>query len=180
MSGTKEREDWLVGYRNKTYVIFDGDNDKWAYGFMKGWRSNENVAFDFNDAHDVAPLTANAQSEMYVKRALRQRFASAKQVVLLVGNATKNLYRYVRWELDVALELDLPIVVVNLVDTDLRKRDDVYCPPIVRDTYSVHVPFKAAIIQHALGQFPDEYRRRDKNAKGPRVYGDHIYSKLGL
>ena len=24
-----------MGYRNKTYVIFDGDNDIWAYGLYE-------------------------------------------------------------------------------------------------------------------------------------------------
>jgi hypothetical protein len=35
-----------------TYVIFDGDNDRYAYAFMKGWKVNERVEFDFRDAHD--------------------------------------------------------------------------------------------------------------------------------
>jgi hypothetical protein len=30
-----------MSYRNKTYVIFDGDNDMWAYAYMKGWKANE-------------------------------------------------------------------------------------------------------------------------------------------
>jgi len=29
-----------MSYRNKTYVIFDGDNDMWAYSYMKGWKAN--------------------------------------------------------------------------------------------------------------------------------------------
>ena len=40
-----------MSYRDKTYVIFDGDNDIWAYGFMKGWKKNEHIDFDFDDAH---------------------------------------------------------------------------------------------------------------------------------
>jgi hypothetical protein len=28
------------------YVVFDGDKDKYAYAFMKGWKQNENVDFD--------------------------------------------------------------------------------------------------------------------------------------
>jgi hypothetical protein len=42
-----------MAYRNKTYVIFDADNDMWAYGYMKGWKSNENLDFNFHDAHDL-------------------------------------------------------------------------------------------------------------------------------
>ncbi len=46
-----------MSYRNKTYVIFDGDNDMWAYAFMKGWKQNDNIDFSLYDAHDIRPLT---------------------------------------------------------------------------------------------------------------------------
>ena len=61
-----------MSYRNKSYAIFDGDNDMWAYAFMKGWNKNENVEFDSFDAHDLRPLTDRA-SEKTVKRSLRKR-----------------------------------------------------------------------------------------------------------
>ncbi len=52
-----------VSYRNKTYVIFDADNDRWAYAFMKGWKSNANMDFNFHDAHDIGPITDRASDE---------------------------------------------------------------------------------------------------------------------
>ena len=80
-----------MSYRNKTYVIFDGDNDMWAYRFMRGWKALEHLDFDFHDAHDIKPLTEIA-SEETVRRRLRERFSSAKQVIVLVGeNASKSL-----------------------------------------------------------------------------------------
>jgi len=57
-----------VGYQNKTYVIFDGDNDMWAYAYMKGWKSNENMAFNFYDAHDIRPLTDRASEKKRSER----------------------------------------------------------------------------------------------------------------
>ena len=119
-----------MSYRNKTYVIFDGDNDMWAYAFMKGWKQSENIDFDFHDAHDLAPI-AGWSSEETVKRRLRERFSSAKQVVVLIGEHTRNLFRFVRWELEVALRLDLPIVAVNLNDN--REMDETRGPPVIRD-----------------------------------------------
>lgn len=166
-----------MSYRNKTYVVFDGDNDIYSYGFMKGWKSNENMDFNFHDAHELRTL-ADRASEETVKRALRERFSNAKQVIAMIGENTKNLYRFVRWELDVALGLDLPIVAVNL--NGLRYRDDDLCPRIIYDTYTVHVPFKAKIIQHALDSFPDECHRRESAATGPRHYPDDVYQRLGL
>lgn len=169
----------LVSYRNKTYIIFDGDKEMWAYAFMKGWKQNERIDFDFHDAHDIKPIAGIAE-EAVVKSALKARFATAKQVIVLVGESTKNLYRYVRWELDVAKNLDLPIIVVNI--NNLRKKDDDRCPPIIRDDYAVHIPFKLKIIQHALDKFPLEYHARDKskNLGGDRYYSDDVYEGLGL
>ncbi|MCX5890118.1 MAG: TIR domain-containing protein [Deltaproteobacteria bacterium] len=166
-----------MSYRNKTYVIFDGDNDMWAYAYMKGWKSNQNVSFNFHDAHDLNVITERA-SEETVKRKLRERFSSAKQVIVLVGEQTKNLYRFVRWELEITLNLNLPIVAVNL--NGKREYDPERCPPILRGRYIVHVPFKANIIQYALDNFPDEYARHDPKEVGDRHYPIEIFKQLEL
>ncbi len=166
-----------MGYRNKTYVIFDGDNDMWAYAYMKGWKQNENIEFNFQDAHDLNVITDRA-SEDTAKRKLRERFSSAKQVVVLIGEQTKNLYKFVRWEMEVAQDLDLPIVAVNL--NKKRSYDADLCPAILRDKYVAHVSFNAKIIQYALDNFPDEYARRDSYAEGNRSYNENVYKRLGL
>ncbi len=165
-----------MGYRNKTYVIFDADSDMWAYAYMKGWKSNENVEFNFHDAHDLNTLTDRAY-EKTVKNKLRERFRSSKQAVVLIGPSTKNLYRFVRWEIDVALELDIPIVAVNL--NGRRQMDPDLCPAILKGEYVVHVPYKAKIIQFALDNFSTEHAKRG-NAPGDRHYGEIVYNQLGL
>ena len=144
-----------MGHRDLTYVIFDAGNDMWAYGYMKGWKVSEHVDFDFEDAHDLEPLTDRAEDETYIKGKLRERFRAARQAVVLVGDGTKYLYKFVRWELQVALELNLAIIAVNL--NGLRKMDPDRCPAILRDEYVLHVPFRAAVIRYALDQFPAEH-----------------------
>jgi hypothetical protein len=166
-----------MSYQNKTYVIFDGDNDMWAYAYMKGWKSNENMDFNFYDAHDIRPLTDRA-SEETVRKALRERLANAKQTIVLVGENTKNLYRFVRWEIEISQKRDLPIIVVNLNGSRQLDRDR--CPAILREWLAAHVEFKAKIIQHALDNFPDEYTRLRESTNGPRYYTDEVYRKVGL
>lgn len=166
-----------MSYRNKTYVIFDGDNDMWAYGYMKGWKENEHIDFNFLDAHDIKPLTDRA-SEETIRTRLRGRLSSTKQVIVLIGENTKTLYRFVRWEMEIALKLGLPIIAVNL--NGKREYDPDRCPSILRDEYVVHVPFKMAIIQYALDYFPDEHAKRAADASGNRYYGDDVCTKLGL
>jgi hypothetical protein len=84
-------EEKRVSYRNKTYVVFDGDNDQWAYRFMRGWKTSDRIDFDFNDAHDLGSELTDRASEQTIKRSLRQRFSNAKQVIVIVGEHTKNL-----------------------------------------------------------------------------------------
>lgn len=166
-----------MSYRNKTYVIFDGDNDMWAYAYMKGWKENENIDFNFYDAHDIRPLTDRALEET-VKRRLRERMASAKQAIVLIGENTKNLYRFVRWEMELSLKKDIPIVAVNL--NGKRQMDSDRCPSIIRDEYLVHISFKMKIIKYALDNFPTVYHSRDPEEKGDRYYINEVYEKLGL
>jgi hypothetical protein len=166
-----------MGYRNKTYVIFDGDNDMWAYAYMKGWSQSEHIDFDFYDAHDIRPLTDRASDET-VKTRLRERLGNTKQAIVLIGENTKTLYKFVRWEIEMCQNLDIPIIAVNLNGS--RRMDPERCPPILVGHYVAHVPFKAKIIQYALDNFPEEYYRRSPNADGDRYYKDDVYQKLGI
>lgn len=165
-----------MGYRNKTYVIFDGDNDIWAYNYMKGWKKNKNVDFDFHDAHDLNVIT-NQSGEDNTKRKLRERFAGAKQAIVIVGDSTKNLYRFVRWEIEVCHGLGIPIVVVNL--NGMRTKDDALCPPILRDADAIHVSFNARIIRHALDNFCGNYEKY-KGQNSNWHYKTSVYEGLGL
>ena len=166
-----------MSYRNKTYVIFDGDNDMWAYAYMKGWKESEHIEFDFYDAHDLRPLTDRA-SEETVRTRLRQRFSSSRQAIVLISESTRHLFKFVRWEIEAALDMDFPIVGVNLNGS--RKYHAELCPPILRDQYDVHVPFKSKIIQYALDNSPQERAKRDPSAGGNRHYNDSVYTRLGL
>jgi hypothetical protein len=166
-----------MSYKDTTYIIFDGDKDRWAYARMKGWKSLENIDFDFRDAHDLKQIRDWSLPDT-VRRTLRQRFSTADQAIVLIGDETRSHHRFVRWEMEVALGLDLPIIAVNL--NNMRQMDSDLCPPILRKEYVVHVPFKMRIIKYALDNFPAEYHRRGPDEKGARVYPDSVYRQLGL
>jgi hypothetical protein len=167
-----------MGHKDTTYVIFDGDNDGWAYRFMRGWKKNKNVDFDFRDAHEIGSLTGRAENESYIKSELKKRFEKADQVIVLIGEKTKNLYKYVRWELEIALDLDLPIIAVNV--NNKRKQDNDLCPAIIKDKDVIHISFKMAIIKYALDDFPVFYRNKKNDEVGAWYYKDKVYQDLGL
>jgi len=97
---------------------------------------------------------------------------------VLIGEHTKNLYRFVRWEIETAQDLDLPIIAVNL--NKKRRYDVSLCPAIMRDKYIVHVAFRARIIKHAMDRFPSQYRRRSLDEGGNLTYSDDVYTSVGI
>jgi hypothetical protein len=140
-----------------TYVVFDGDKDAWAYRFMRGWSANKRIDFELVDAHDLDNMTSRAQGEAYVKSKLRERMNGTTAVVVLIGESTKFLYKYVRWEIELAIQLKLPLIGVNLNENPGLDADR--CPAILRETCAVHIPFKLAAIKYALSNWPTKFYR---------------------
>ena len=165
-------------YRNKTYVCFDADNDIHYYYLMLAWKQSDNTDFQFYDAHDLNRLLPTSNEET-IKRKLRERLRNTKVFIVLIGQSTQYLYKFVRWEMEKALELDIPIIAVNL--NGKRQRDDDQCPPIIRDELAVHISFNARIVQHALENWETAYyNRKREGISGARHYPFEVYHELGL
>lgn len=167
-----------MSYRNKTYVTFDGDTDMWAYRLMTAWKSNEDMDFNFYNAHDLNSAR-DTSTEESIKSQLRIRMANAKQMIVLVGEKTKNLRKFVPWEIELARKKEIPIIVANL-NKD-RGYDSTLCPSAIGNTvYTIHVSFNAKIIQYALDNFPDAYKASKNEKQGNYHYKDSVYEGLGL
>ncbi|EGQ7642058.1 TIR domain-containing protein [Vibrio cholerae] len=156
-----------MSYRNKTYVIFDADTDMKMYRLMTAWKENEKIDFDFYNAHDLNNLR-DGSSEETIKTKLKERLKNTKQAIVLVGENTKNLYKFVRWEIDVAMSMDIPIIAVNLCKANGETKNT---PPILKNNaYFVSVPFEIKKIKHALDYFPSEYHKNKSKAPSSRSY----------
>ena len=82
-------------YRNKTFVSFDGDSDMSYYRLMQAWKQHDGITFNFNDAHDLNSAR-NSSQEASIKAQLAERMRNSKVFVLLVGERTKYLTKFVR------------------------------------------------------------------------------------
>ena len=167
-----------MAYKNKVYISFDGDNDIHYYRLMKAWKQNDNSNFNFYDAHDLNTARDSSEEES-IKRQLRVRFQNSKTFVILIGESTRYLYKFVRWEMEQALALDLPIIGVNL--NGLRYQDSERCPPIIRDELAVYISYNTAILQHALETWPTHHSSlKLQRQSGPYYYKQSHYQTLGL
>jgi hypothetical protein len=168
-----------MAYRNKTYIAFDADNDMQYYRLLTAWKKNGRFPnFDFYDAHEINNLKPYS-SEETIKRRLLERLRNTKLFVLLIGQHTKNLYRYVRWEIQKAIEFDIPIIAINI--NKKRERDNDRCPPALRDELAIHISFEQKIIEYAFDHWIDKHRQHRKNGDtGAYRYKSSVYKDLGL
>ena len=162
-----------MAYKNKTYVCFDADNDIHYYRLMTAWKENQAIAFNFHNAHEINNLR-DGSSEETIKTKLRERLSNTKVLIVLLGEHTKNLYKYVRWEIEYSVEKDIPIIAVNL--NGKKKIDGNLCPPILKDELAIHIPFGQKIIDYALNNWPSSHiSHKNKNEGGAYSYKDSVY-----
>jgi len=167
-----------MAYRNKTFVSFDGDNDMHYYRLMTAWHQNDNTSFEFYNAHDLKQAR-DSSLEATIKASLAERLRNSKVFVLLVGEKTQYLYKFVRWEIEQAISREMPIIAVNL--NGRRSMDPDRCPPVLKDKLAVHVSFNPAIMQYALENWPDfDAQQRRLFKTGPFYYNDDVYRRYGL
>lgn len=166
-----------MAYRNKTYICFDGDTDMHYYRLMQAWSENDRFSFEFYNAHDLNSARDSSQEES-IKRQLRERFANSKLLVVLIGQNTARLTKFVKWEMEVALKLGLPIIGVNI---NGARAKDALCPPTIRSELAVFVPFSMKIVEYAMANWPASHiKYKSQNAIDSYHYTDQTYKNLGL
>ena len=167
-----------MSYRNKTFVSFDGDSDMHYYRLMTAWKQSDNIPFNFYDAHTLNSAR-DSSLEQSIKDQLAERIRNSKVFVLLVGESTRYLYKFVRWEIEQAIKREMPIVAVNL--NGKRSQDKERSPSLLVNALAVHVSFNSAILQYALEHWPaSDAKYRSEQRSGPYYYKEDVYTRLGL
>lgn len=167
-----------MAYRNKTYVCFDGDNDIHYYRLMCAWKQNDNTTFNFYDAHDLN-TSRDSSSEESIKYQLRERLKNTSVFIVLIGDRTRYLTKFVKWEIEQSLRLNLPIIAVNL--NGMRKKDEEKCPPLMKDALAIHISYNTKILQYALEHWPaSDKKYRQDSKSGAYYYKGSVYTELGI
>ena len=151
----------------RTFVGFSSTDINY-YWLMLAWKANKNIDFDFADCQLAEEI--DSEDEDYIKSKCRERIEMAGTFAILIGEDTRSKHKYVRWEMEVALEKECRIIGINLDGSRQMVRDT--CPPIIRDIGAIFVPYSRHIIAHAL----ENYKMKDK---GNWYYKDEVYQRLG-
>ena len=167
-----------MAYKNKVYVAFDGDKDIHYYRLMQAWKQSDNTDFNFADAHSLKQAR-DSSTEESIKSNLQERMRNSKIFVLLLGESTKYLRKFVAWEISQAINRNLPIIVVNL--NGKRSQDTERCPSSLTNYLALHISFNAKILQKALEEWPNHNDNlKSQNKSSSYYYEDSTYKDLGL
>lgn len=167
-----------MSYRNKTYVAFASENIH-LYRLMEAWRDNDNIDFNFSDAHDLY-ISRDTSKPETIKRNLRQRMSNAKQVVLIGTTEAKakggDGVSFLAHEVSIMMEFNLPVVVANHDGDKNIDRSFIPKPLLDADYYTLSVAFSPGIIQYALDNYAPKFAASDET--GPHYYKQSTYDKL--
>ena len=152
----------------RTFVGFSS-TDIHYYRLMLAWKNNEHIDFDFTNCQLGQEI--NSHDEAYIKRKCRERIGMAGTFVVLIDNDTRSKHKYVRWEMEVALEKGCRIIGVNLDGS--RQMNSLTCPPIIQNVGAIFIPFSPKIVAYALQNF------RMDNKSSWYYYPDEVYTQLG-
>lgn len=151
----------------RTFVGFSSA-DIHYYRLMLAWKENEHI--DFNLTNCQLSQEIHSENEAYIKSKCRERIGMAGTFAVLIGQDTRSKHKYVRWEMEVAIEKNCRIIGINLDGS--RRVVDSTCPPIIRIIGAIFVPFSPKIVAYALENYQmkpnDDYH-----------YKDEVYKNLG-
>jgi hypothetical protein len=152
---------------SRAFVGFSS-TDIHYFRLMLAWKKNEHIDFDFADCQLAQEINSN--NEVYIKSRCRNRIDMSGTFISLIGNDTFSRHKYVRWEMEVALEKGCRIIGVNLDGS--RKMVRKTCPLIIQNVGAIFVPFSPKIVAHALA----DWSMQDDRAWH---YNDKVYKQLG-
>ena len=169
-----------MSYRNKTYIAFASE-DISSYRLMEAWRENQNIDFDFFDAHDLFVSRDTSKPET-IRANLRERMKTAKQFVLLGSADAKKKggdgSSFLAYEIETMVSLGLPVVIANFDGDRTVDKNFIPTPLLDADYYTMSVSFQPKIIKYALDNYATEYS--DSGKTGPYYYKSIVYDSLGL
>ena len=182
----------MANYRNGIYVAFNGmgttnptESDMKYYGLLQKWNKDDKYDFSFSDSHKKTYSVRDSSAETTLKNRLLERLKNSKVLFLIATDKASINRGLLNWEIEKAVTTyKLPIIVCYpgfdwvQAPYELKDRWPDKLKELIEnnEVKTIHIPFKKAIIEEAIGQFsvhnPPEYT--------VTYYLDSVYKKHGI
>jgi hypothetical protein len=121
-----------MAYRNGTYVAFHANNttqptesDIKYYNLLKAWNVRKDNEFYFTNSHDKAAAERDSSKRATLEASLKSRLQNSKNMVLVIGETTKEDADWVPFEIRYAIDqceipIHIPFKQLPLTDAVLQ------------------------------------------------------------
>lgn len=181
-----------MAYRNGTYIAFHADSNNVPgktdidyYHLMRAWSTKPDDDFTIVNSHEKVAAVRDSSSKETLRRSLHARLANSKNMVLIIGETTKNDNDWVPFEIEQAVDkYKIPIIAAYAVyDKPIRSAAafSKYWPAALEKRINsgaakvIHIPFKKAAIMDAMLFSPTNQPKG-----GLVVYSDEAYRAFGI
>lgn len=182
-----------MAYRNGTYVAFHAEGtsvpintDFKYYNLLKAWTEKTDDDFSMIDSHEKGGAVRDSSKKQTLELRLKERLRNSKNMILIIGDTTKNDRDWVPMEIEYAVDIcDIPIIAAYpgceyiLYPQGLST----LWPKALKDRIEngsasvIHIPFKKEPIKDAISQF--DHNNKPKDA-GLGFYSKEAYKAFGI
>lgn len=167
-----------MSYQEKIFVAYDGPNDQNTYNELTKMIQSDNSSFLFYSAAELHKRL-DKDSDEVLKEKIYNLMSGSKVCLVLVGKTTKTFRRFIKWQIERALNTNMPIIMVN--PNNIRTVDFDRCPTLMKKNLALHVSMQAEIIEFALLNFPASHaKHREAEFNSPLRYAQSVYEGLNL
>ena len=182
-------------YRNGSYIAFHAegsnipiDSDIKYYNLIKAWSAKKDDEFTFINSHEKTSALRTTSTKETLKSRLAERLRNySKNMVLLIGDTTKDDKDWVPFEISYAIDTCKIPIIVSYVDIDYGIRNPKALsnmwPEALKERIDnnsascIHIPFKKAALLDAMGQFSSSNKPL---GNGLGYYSDDAYRNFGI
>lgn len=158
-----------MAYRNGTYIAFHANNtteptesDIKYYNLLKAWKVRSDDDFSFINSHDKTSAVRDTSKRETLKRSLKTRLKNSKNMILIIGETTKEDTDWVPFEIRYAVdECKIPLIAAySGYKSILKPSKFSYLWPKAlqvrinnKTAFVLHIPFKKEPLKDAVSTF---------------------------
>jgi hypothetical protein len=158
-----------MAYRSGTYVAFHANNtrepdrsDIKYYNLLKAWNVWPDDDFRFTNSHDKAAAVRDSSKRATLEASLKTRLRNSKNMVLVIGQTTKEDTDWVPFEIRYAIDqCEIPIIAAYpdyewiMAPSKLSSLWPEALAVRIHDgrAHVIHIPFKKYPLAAAINQF---------------------------